>query len=139
MHEGAEVVVGEDHSRGLLGDLAAAAHRHADVRLLERRRVVDSVSGHRDDHALALHDLGKPKLVLRRHPAEDVQLWQARAQLVVGHGLQLSAAHGSGPEAERLADRVGGDRVVAGDHADVDPRVQVPSAPRPSPPRATGR
>jgi hypothetical protein len=33
-----EVVVGEDHRRGLLGDLGAGdAHRDADVGLLERR------------------------------------------------------------------------------------------------------
>src|SRR4029079_18457593 len=31
VHQGAEVVVGEDHPGGLLGDLAAAAHRDPDV------------------------------------------------------------------------------------------------------------
>ena len=53
VHQGAEVVVGEDHPGGLLGHLAAAAHRDADVGLLEGGGVVDRVPGHRDDHALA--------------------------------------------------------------------------------------
>ena len=50
-----EVVVGEDHVGGFLRHLGAGdPHRDADVRALERRRVVDAVAGHRDDVALAL-------------------------------------------------------------------------------------
>ena len=74
VHERAEVVVGEDHPAGLLRDLAAAAHRDADVGLLERRGVVDGVAGHRHDQPLLLHQPGEAELVLRRDPAEDVQL-----------------------------------------------------------------
>ena len=48
--DGREVVVGQHHVAGVLGDLGAAeAHRDADVGLLERGRVVDAVAGHRDD------------------------------------------------------------------------------------------
>jgi hypothetical protein len=55
MDDGGEVVVGEDHDRGVLGDLGAGdAHRHADVGLLQCRRVVDSVAGHRHDIAALL-------------------------------------------------------------------------------------
>ena len=55
LDDGGEVVVGEDHRRGLLGDLGAGdPHRDADVGLLQRGRVVDAVAGHRDDVALPL-------------------------------------------------------------------------------------
>ena len=74
MNERPEVVVGEDHPGGLLGDLAAAAHGHADVRLLQRGRVVDRVAGHGDDQALFLHQASEAQLVLRRDPPEHVQL-----------------------------------------------------------------
>ena len=54
-HDGGEVVVREDHHGGLLGDLRAGdAHGDADVRALQRRRVVDAVAGHGHDMALAL-------------------------------------------------------------------------------------
>src|SRR3954470_7848615 len=50
-----EVVVGDDHRRGFLGDLRAGdPHRDADVGALERGRVVDAVAGHADDVTLAL-------------------------------------------------------------------------------------
>jgi hypothetical protein len=50
-----EVVVGEDHVRRLLGDVGSRdPHRDADVRPLERRRVVHAVPGHRDDVAIGL-------------------------------------------------------------------------------------
>ena len=35
-------------------DVGAGAHRDADLRLRQRRRVVDAVAGHRDDAALVL-------------------------------------------------------------------------------------
>jgi hypothetical protein len=82
------------------------------------------VAGHRDDQPLALHDPGQPKLVLRGHPPEDMQFGEAAFQLLVGHRLQLAAADRPGTETERFTDRLGGDRVVAGDHAHVDPGVQ---------------
>src|SRR5690606_16570514 len=42
-----EVVVEEDHVRCLFGDVGTGnAHRHADVGLLQRRRIVDAIAGH---------------------------------------------------------------------------------------------
>ena len=120
MHERAEVVIGEDHPRGLLGHLAAAAHRHADVGLFQGGGVVDRIPRHRDDQPLRLHQPREPQLVLRRDATEDVQLGQPPAELVVRHRLQLCAADRARPEAEHLTDRTGRDGVVSGDHADVD-------------------
>ena len=49
-------VVLEQHQRGRLARHVGAAlsHRHADVRGLQRRRVVHAVAGHRDDLAVGL-------------------------------------------------------------------------------------
>ena len=43
-HDAREVVVGEDHLGRRLGDRRARAHRDADLRLLQRRRVVHAVT-----------------------------------------------------------------------------------------------
>ncbi len=43
-----------DHVAGLLGGLRAGVHRHADVGLGQRRRVVGAVAGHRDEVAARL-------------------------------------------------------------------------------------
>ena len=126
-----EVVVGEDHPAGLLRDLAAGPHRHADVGLFERGRVVDRVAGHRHDQALLLHDAGETELVLGRDPTEHVELRQPAGELVVGQCLQLAPADRAGSEPELLADGLGGDGVVAGDHAHVDAGAERGAAPRP--------
>jgi hypothetical protein len=42
-----------DHVAGLLGRLRAGVHRHRDVGLRQRRRVVGAVAGHRDEVAAA--------------------------------------------------------------------------------------
>ena len=53
--DGGEVVVRDDHVGSLLGHLRPFdAHRHADVGLLEGRRIVDAVAGHGDDLASSL-------------------------------------------------------------------------------------
>ena len=46
-HDGGEVVIEEDHVGGLLGHVGPGdAHRHSDVRLLQSRRVIDTISGY---------------------------------------------------------------------------------------------
>ena len=61
--QGAEVVVGEHHVGGLLGRGGAPLpHRHADVGLTQRGRVVDAVARHRDDLALRLQRAHEPSL-----------------------------------------------------------------------------
>ena len=70
-----EVVVGQHHVGGLLGDVGAGdPHGHADVGGLQRRRVVDAVAGHRHHRAAALQRLHDPQLVLGVDPRVDRHL-----------------------------------------------------------------
>ena len=104
-----EVVVGEDHRRGLLGDLGAGdAHRDADVGALERRRVVDAVAGHPDDVPLALEDVDEADLLLGRHARDHADL------VDLGGGLLLVELG----------------ELRAGDRAALDARARARSPPR---------
>ena len=116
-----EVVVGEDHRRGLLRDLGAGdAHGDADVGLLERRGVVDAVAGHGHDVPLALEDVDEPHLLLGRHAGDDADLVDLAVGLLVAELGELRAGDGAALDAELVRDRRGGDRVVAGDHPHLD-------------------
>src|SRR6185312_6389273 len=124
MDQRPEVVIGQDHSSRLLGDLAAASHRDADVGLLERRSVVDSVTSHRNDQSLLLHNSREAQLVLRRHTPKNMELRKALTQLAIGQRSQLCPADRTWPQTERLSNSPSRYRVVAGDHPDIDPSRQ---------------
>src|SRR5581483_1559807 len=71
-HYRAKIVVEHNDGRCLASDVGAApAHRDADVRGLERRGVVDPVTGHRDDLAVCLQRLDDAQLLLREDPRKD--------------------------------------------------------------------
>ncbi len=119
--DGGEVVVGEDHHRGVLGHLGAGdAHGHADVGLLERRGVVHAVAGHRHDVVLLLEGVDQADLVLRGHSGDHAELGEPGGELLVGEGGELRAGEGVTSDAQLLADGRRGDGVVAGDHPDLD-------------------
>ena len=123
-HDRGEVVVGQDHLRGVLGDLRAGdAHGHADVRTRERRRVVHAVAGHRDDVALLLEDADQPHLVLGRDAGDDADVVDLRVELVVRERGELGAGERTTVDAELAGDGRRGGGVVARDHADADARV----------------
>ena len=74
LDDGREVVVGQHHHGGVLGDLGAGdAHRDTDVGALQCGRVVHAVAGHRDDPALPLEQLDQTDLVLRRDAGDDAR------------------------------------------------------------------
>ncbi len=55
-----EAIVLQHDRRGLLGDIGTAdAHRHADIRLLQRRGIVDPVAEHRDNLAASTAATGR--------------------------------------------------------------------------------
>ena len=121
LHDRREVVVGEDHVGGLLRDLGARdAHGHADVGLLEGRRVVHAVARHGDDVALLAQHVHEVDLVLGGDAGDDADVVDLRERLVVAHGAELGARDRAAPDAELLRDRLCGDGVVAGDHPDLD-------------------
>jgi hypothetical protein len=63
--DGGEVVVGQHHAGGLLGNLGASTpHCHADVGTSERGSVVDAVARHRDHMSAALQGAYEPELLL---------------------------------------------------------------------------
>ena len=90
--DGGEVVVGQHHGGGLLGHRRAAdAHRHADVGLLQRRRIVDAVPGHRHDVPLGLQRAHDLHLVRGRHAGEHGDLVDRRGQLRCVHAVEFRA------------------------------------------------
>ena len=104
-----------------LRDLRAGdAHGDADVGLLERRRVVHAVAGHGHDVALLAQDVHEVDLVLGRDAGEDADAVDLAHRLLVAQGAEVGAGHGAALDAQLAGDRLGGDGVVAGDHADLD-------------------
>ncbi len=121
MHDGGEVVVGEHHGRGFLGDLGAGeAHRHPNVRLLQRRRVVDAVAGHGDHVALVLERAHDPDLMFRRDAGEDGDALDAFVEFRVRQRVDLGAAQDLARQPQLARDGGGGEHVVAGDHLHLD-------------------
>ena len=138
LDDAGETVVEQDHDGRLTRDVGAAeAHGDADIGLLQRRRVVDAVTGDGDDlpHLLERrHDL---HLVLGRDPGEDhiLRLRQLGLEVVVGHLLEFDAgddAHGSvaAHDADPARDGLCRETVVAGDHDDADAGLQSAARPR---------
>ena len=117
-----EVVVGEDHSPGVLRDLGTAAHGDADVGGLDRRSVVDAVAGHRDDVALLLQRLGEEHLVLGSDAADDADRVDPVESLLLGESGEVGAEDRLAGDAELLGDRGAGDDVVPCDHPHADVR-----------------
>ncbi len=121
-----EVVVGQHHFGGLLGDLGALdAHRHADVGFLQCRGVVDAVAGHGDDLAVGLDRLHQSQLVLGAGPGEHINRLDALAQFGRVELLDLHALHRglAVADTEHFRDGRRGDLVVAGDHRHADAAV----------------
>ena len=90
------IAVEIDHVAGLARRHGAGVHRHADIGLRQRRRVVGAVAAHRHQLALRLLVADQLQLRLRRGLREEV----------------VHAGFGG--------DRSGGQRVVAGDHHGAD-------------------
>ena len=81
-----------DHVAGLFGRLRAGVHRHADVGLGQRGRVVGAVAGHGHQLAFVLLFFDQPHFCFRRRLGEKII------------------------DARFARDRRGGARIVAGDH-----------------------
>ena len=77
-----EVVVGEDHRRGLLGDLRPGdAHGDADVGRLQRRCVVDAIARHGHDVTAALPGFDDTLFMLGRYAGIHRGFFDARGKI----------------------------------------------------------
>ena len=71
-HDAGEIVVHQHHVGRLFRHVGAGdPHGDSDMGALERRRVVDPVSGHGDDVFLLDQRLHDAHLLIRAHPGED--------------------------------------------------------------------
>jgi hypothetical protein len=106
--DGGKVVVGEHHVGRVLGDLGAGQpHGDADVGLLERRRVVDAITGHCHDLAVGLQCPHQAQLLRRFDARKDVHRPHHAAQPLVVELRQLATGEGRllRPWQSRLAGR----------------------------------
>ena len=122
IHDARKIVVEQDHVGRLLGDIGAGnPHGDADMRGLQRRRVVGAVAGDRRDVTFAFQRLDDAQFVGGAHAREDdvarvkrqsERHRRERAQLLAGNDRRLAVAQ----EADLGSDGLGGVRMVAGDH-----------------------
>ena len=119
-NDAGEVVIGDDHVGGLFGDLRSVeAHRDADVRTLERWRVIHAITGHCNDSAIGLPCVNDAQFVLGGDACIDGDVRCARAHVVVTHPVQLRAAYCGvvrPGDAKFARDGESGMGMVAGDH-----------------------
>ena len=131
--DGGEVVVGENHLRGGLGDGSSGSHGDTDFSLLEGGGVVDTVAGHGGNllHGLqVLNDLG---LVEGLDTGEHPGLGNGGSLLRRRQGVELTTGEGHAfgglvllEDANPAADGFSGVLVVAGDHDDADAGLPAP-------------
>ena len=117
------VVVGEDHSAGVLGDLCAGPHGDADVGGLDRWGVVHAVTGHGDDIAFLPQSLHEQHLVLGCDASDHADVVDAGQALLVTEGGEVGSEHRYAGDAELCSDGRSGDHVVAGHHPHSNPGV----------------
>ena len=128
MRDRGEVVVGEhDLGRFFCGLRSLVAHRDANVRALERGRVVHPVSGHRNDLAAILKRDDKTQLVLGACASEDIRLEHGVFQRIIRHLFEIAPGQrpvGMG-KPEIPGDGGRGRGVIASDHLDGYARRQT--------------
>ncbi len=93
---GGEVVIGEDHVRGLFGDVRARdAHGHTDIGSFEGRRIVHTVTGHSHHVAMFLVGIDDAQLVFGRDSGIHRDLLGNALKLIVAHGFQFASCEHS--------------------------------------------
>ena len=115
-----EIIIGQDHRSGILADFRSGdAHCDADIGLLQRRRIIDTVSGHRDQFALTLPSIDDADLMLWCDTRIDTHFFQMCIQFFIAHRIELHAIQALIAvmiDADRTGDAAGSHFMVAGDH-----------------------
>ena len=73
-----------------------------------------------DDVALLAQDVDEVDLVLGRDAGDDADAVDLADGLLVAHRAEVGAGHRPALDPELVGDRLGRDRMVAGDHPDLD-------------------
>ena len=116
--EHAEVLLEQHDVRGVLGDVGGGFDRDADVRGVQRDRVVDAVAEERDVGAGAPGELDDARLLVGADAREHRRVGDRRGQRLVVEPRRAPAPvrTPSTVDAEVAADLGGDGAVVAGDH-----------------------
>ena len=123
-HNGGEVVIRQHHTGGVLGNLRSRnAHGHADIRLLQSRSIIDTVTGHGYQIASLLPCPDNADLMLRGYPGIDADLRHKVPQLRIAHFVDDRTLHGFCTVLQNTdlpSDGRRRDLMVAGDHNRTD-------------------
>lgn len=126
-HNGREVVVGQDHLGGRLGDSGTRTHGNTNFGLLQGRGVVDTVTSHGRDLTISLKELNNFTLVSGLHSREEACSANGGPLFADGKVVEFSArvGHASGilvlfEDANTTADSFGGSLVITSDDNDTD-------------------
>jgi hypothetical protein len=93
VEDGREVVVGQDHVGGFLGDIGAVhAHGNANVGLFESWRIVDAVARHGNNIAAGLERPDDFELVVGICSCENGGVLHCPCQVLVRHGIDFITA-----------------------------------------------
>ena len=85
-----KIIVHQDDCACLLGDIGSIfAHRNTNICLLDRWRVIDSVSGHCHDVSLRFKPFDNAQLVCRCHPCKHADFGQLLQKAFVVHPFYL--------------------------------------------------
>jgi len=74
IHNGAEVIIEQNHITGVLSDLRSATHSNTDISLLDSRGVIDTITSDSDDFSKVLASVDDKEL-LRRSSSGEHNLW----------------------------------------------------------------
>jgi hypothetical protein len=70
VHDGAEVIVEQDHITSVLSDLRSTTHSNTDIGLLNGRGVIDTITGHSDDLTKVLASVNNQEFLGRSGSGE---------------------------------------------------------------------
>jgi hypothetical protein len=128
-HDHAQPGLSQHDVRRAPGRVRRVVHGDADVRLLQRRRVVHAVPGHAADVVPVLEPLHDLVLVLGEDPREAVRLLDQLVDVHAVHrGVLVAQERGGGvhvgAHAEPATGLLADGELVAGDHLHVDAQVE---------------
>ena len=119
-YDSSEVVVGQDHIRDVFGNVSSGdAHSDTDIRRLDRRSIVDTVTSHSCYHVVSFPRSDDPYLVLRLYSCVYRISFDLLVKLFIGHVIECCTENcivGTFNDAEIFADSNSCIELIAGDH-----------------------